>query len=782
MTHRPGQTAPPRRRTAAASTGRSRRCDAPAAVRLEAIGADREPLAPSPADSARHVGNRPRRGPDRSAGWPPRVTRGRVLVLLAVGLVVLLGGLLATGAAAAAPGRSPVAAQPAPAPPLPLPTVDCLPGSPPPVCDLPAPTTTPPSTAPAGGVPLPVPTDPGAAAVCFPGSLQPDCLGQSTTDSPPVSPCTGVGCIPQPGTPAPSNPGASQPDEGGETGEGEAECGISDIGACVTEAIDGFFRGLVEDALNPLLDLLGKTLLTTPTPDQLPRIGELWTNSWQILLASYGLLVLIAGVLVMSYQTLQTRHGIKEIAPRLVVGFLAGALSLWVATQAIQIANGLSRAVMGTGVDATTAGETLRTLVLGSLGGGIFMIFLGLFLAAMLVLLLVTYIVRVALTVILIAGAPLALMCHALPQTEGVAYWWWKAGGGCLAIQVGQSLTLITTVKVFLAPGGFTLFGPTINGLVNLLVALALTYILFKIPFWILGSIRGSGRGSLVGSLVRGFLAYKTYGLLGSRSGGGGSGNGGGRSAGSPSGGHGAGGGGRGPAADPYARTTDGGQYLLPLTGVRRTRPAPQPRPAAAPRPGGAAGRQLTLPLGEDWPENRPVLGRDGQYRLPLDVQRVMPAPPLASPGQPVRGGRPRGRSRSGHQLPLPLDPYRGNRPNRDGQYPLPLNVRRTPRPPSRPPVPAAPPPSRMRITQPELPFDPYKGNRATRSGQYPLPLEGLRRVPPTTPAPVGHAPGTPAPAARPAPRKGRQLRLPLDLPKPAHRTPSRSKRSGGKS
>src|SRR5207248_7774050 len=149
------------------------------------------------------------------------------------------------------------------------------------------------------------------------------------------------------------------------------------------------------------------------------------------------------------------------------------------------------------------------------LNGRIFNILIGIFIVAMLVVLLVTYIVRVALTIILIAGAPIALMCHALPQTEGIARWWWKAFGGCLAIQVGQSLTLITAMKVFLAPGGFTLFGPNLNGLVNILVALALMYILFKIPFWLLSSAKvGRGGRSLLGSLVRGFLAYKTFGLL----------------------------------------------------------------------------------------------------------------------------------------------------------------------------------------------------------------------------------------------------------------------------
>jgi hypothetical protein len=45
---------------------------------------------------------------------------------------------------------------------------------------------------------------------------------------------------------------------------------------------------VVTAALNPLLGLLSTTLLTTPTPASLPRIGELWTNSWQILLTCYA--------------------------------------------------------------------------------------------------------------------------------------------------------------------------------------------------------------------------------------------------------------------------------------------------------------------------------------------------------------------------------------------------------------------------------------------------------------------------------------------------------------
>lgn len=599
----------------------------------------------------------------------------------------------------------------------------------------------------------------------------------AASPSPALPPCVGEDCIPQPATVAPpTNP--ALPAQPGDTGQGRADCGITNIGGCVTNAINDFFRGVVTDALNPLLDLLSQTLLTTPPPGSLPRIGELWNQSWQIMLACYGLLVMAAGLLVMAYESLQARYSIKEIAPRLVVGFLAGALSLFIATKAIELANALAQAFMSGGLDANSAGEQLKNLALGSLNGGIFVIFVGLFLAGMLIALLITYIVRVSLTVILIAGAPLALMFHALPQTEGIARWWWKAFGGCLAIQVVQSLALITAMRVLLAPGGFTFFGPTTTGVVNLLVALALMYILFKIPFWMLSSARVGGGRSLIGSLARAFVAYKTFGLLG-----GGGGGGGGRRPRSTGGNTSGGGNGGGETSDPYARvrTNADGQYLLPLKGVRHGRAAASRRPAAASTPAtrrrSPQGRQLTLPLGDDWPENKPVLGRDGQYRLPLDVQR---SPRSSSPHAGAQATTAGSRRRGGRQLELPIDPYKGNRPLRSGQYPLPLDgVRRVPRPPastSRPS--AAPSPTvRPRGTQLELPLDPYKGNRPTRSGQYPLPYEGVRRT--ATPPPASAQPRTPSNTPRkPRPPVGRQLRLPLDLPRNA---PPRPPAQGGR-
>ncbi|GAA5121354.1 hypothetical protein [Haloechinothrix salitolerans] len=331
-------------------------------------------------------------------------------------------------------------------------------------------------------------------------------------EPPPPEPCADEDCIPDP-TPPPDgefvDPGS---DGGGPADMGEADCGLFDLG-CHLEAL---FRGIVESALNPLLRLMSDTLLMTPTLQDLPQVGPLWRNSWELGLAVYSTLILLAGILVMSYESVQTRYTIKELLPRLVVGFLAAFVSLFVAEKAIRVANALSSALLADGLDTDSAGDALGDMVSGALsGGGLFLLLLGLALAVLLVALLITYILRVAITVILVIGAPLALVCHALPQTEGVARWWWRAFAAVLAIQIVQSLTLLVALRVFFDPSGWNPWGPTPSGLINLLVAITLVYILLKIPFWILSATRLSGgRRSLMGSVVRGWIAYKTFGVL----------------------------------------------------------------------------------------------------------------------------------------------------------------------------------------------------------------------------------------------------------------------------
>lgn len=428
-------------------------------------------------------------------------------------------------------------------------------------------------------------------------------------------------------------------------GAGEATQWIVDG---TTKAINTFFADLLKSALDPLLTLLGHTLLGTPELSSLPRIGQLWENSRQIAVAVYALIILIAGILVMAYETVQTRHSIKEILPRMVTAFLTANLSLILATQAVSFVNALSSAVLGQGVNSSDAANVLTALVMNSVSnGGIFLVLLGLVLAGILLALLIGYVIRVAATVILIAGAPLALMCHALPQTEAVARWWWRAFTGVLAIQLCQSLTLVAAMNAFLTKGGFTFFGPTTDGLVNLIVTIALLYILLKIPFWILHHVQTGGGRSFIGSAVKGVIAYKTLGLLGLSRGGAGAG---GRRAGGSAGARRAGGGGAGPAGSGLrsggpSRPSGGG----PAAGRPRTdRPVAgngQPRPRAAQPPDGrsTAGSmpgQLLLPLdlsGTDRSRDAGAGSRSGRSGAASTAShRDAPGPRLALPRPPI--------------------------------------------------------------------------------------------------------------------------------------------------
>jgi hypothetical protein len=731
-----------------------------------------------------------------------------VLAVL-VPLLAAVAGITLSASAAPGPEPAPVAAAApraaAQRPVLPLPPQPgCAPGSAEPVCVLPGSPQTPTPSGPPSAPLVPPPSAPPVS--CFPGALMPECGGLGATPAPPS--CQGPDCIPQPVPISPRAPGTAPAPGTGSGGQAD-ECGITDPVACVTEGISSFFRGLVTDALNPLLDLLGRTLLTTPEPSALPSVGQLWTQSWQILLAVYVLIVLVAGLIVMGYETLQTRYTVKEIGPRVVIGFLAGTLSLFIATQAIQIANALAGAVLGEGVDPAAAGKAMTDMVLSAFNSSVWLVFLGLALVIMVVVLLITFIVRVMLTILLIAAAPIALMWHALPHTEGIAQAWWKAFGGVLAIQLGQSLAMVTALRVFFTPGGFTVFGPNASGLVNLLMCVAMIWVLIKIPFWCLAPLR-SGRRSMLGSLVRGAIAYKTMGLLG-RAGSLFGGGGGGRPRGRPGGP-----GGGGPVADPPSTIT--GQFMLPLR-VRHTRPRPRRAPrlgdlhttgdSRRPGPGqlslfttsGAGKNRVVSANPRALPHNSlpGALPRD-QLGLPITTRHDPGAverrsladdladrppgmpPPVPQPGLLTPDGRINRHARPPARLPRALiAPSTGM---------LPIHLQPAPpRPPRRtladgPTTPAASParqtgpalitPSgqisrHARATRRPAP-DAYTGNRALASGQYPLPL-GVRRQPkpaPTLPPAPAAAPSAPPPA--PKRRAGTQLPLPLDLP--ARRAP----------
>jgi hypothetical protein len=291
---------------------------------------------------------------------------------------------------------------------------------------------------------------------------------------------------------------------------GSQSCGFFDVTCHVTSAIDGWFRDLVTSALNPVLALLGRTVLSTPEVTG-GKVGVIWGITAGIANALVVLLVLAGGAVVMSHETLQTRYAAKDIAPRVVVAVIAANASLALVGLAVPVANALSQALLGNGVDPAQATAAMRQLVVTPLGaGGIFLVLLGLVAAVLAVVLLATYVIRVALLVLLVAVAPLALIGHALPQTEGAARLWWRAVAGLFAIQLGQSLVLICALKVFFTPAGPGTLGLSASGgLVDVLVAVCLLWVLVRIPAWVSRAVFGAGRSSGVAKAFKVAFIYK---------------------------------------------------------------------------------------------------------------------------------------------------------------------------------------------------------------------------------------------------------------------------------
>ena len=276
-------------------------------------------------------------------------------------------------------------------------------------------------------------------------------------------------------------------------------------------ASDSWFQDLVTDALNPVLTLLGHTLLATPNVTAQSRVGQLWQMSEGIADAFLVLFVLVGGAIVMGHETIQTRTAIKDVLPRIVVAAVAVNASLSVAGLLISTADSLSQAVLGQGVDPSQAAVVLRQLVLGSLAdGGIFVVLLGGVVAVLAIVVLATYVCRLALVILLIVAAPICLVCHALPQTESLAKLWWRAFVGTLAVQVAQSLVLVTALRVFLASGGASNLGiASTGGLVDLLVSACLCWVLVKIPSWVSRVVFSGSRSGGMGRVVRDVIIYK---------------------------------------------------------------------------------------------------------------------------------------------------------------------------------------------------------------------------------------------------------------------------------
>ncbi|RJQ77644.1 hypothetical protein D5S17_14565 [Pseudonocardiaceae bacterium YIM PH 21723] len=334
---------------------------------------------------------------------------------------------------------------------------------------------------------------------------------QSTT--PPTPP-------PATTTPSPTPPSVGQSPKSSCDWQDPGSWGLDCVTPSVGGSINDWFRDLVTSGLHAALEELADQLLSTTDLTTVAPIVTGWEVSRSIVDTSLVLIVLIAGILIMSGGAFSSRLSARDVVPRLLIAVVAINMSLTVVSTGISVSNALARGVLSPGTTPQQLVATLDKQVVGQMAdAGIFVLLLGLVMAVLMLVLLLVWVIRLMITGVLIVAAPLVLAGHALPVSEGLAKWWWRSLFSVLAIQVVQSLVLIVGLSTFVS-SGYVINNPGGNDeLMPILILLVLLWLEIKVPWSLLQGVWGQGRSTVI-SLVKLAAFGSVTGTFGMRGGG----------------------------------------------------------------------------------------------------------------------------------------------------------------------------------------------------------------------------------------------------------------------
>jgi hypothetical protein len=273
------------------------------------------------------------------------------------------------------------------------------------------------------------------------------------------------------------------------------------------EQLVGWLTNTTLGFLSFAIELLSNLVWYVPDVTALPGAKTVWNRSMAIVSTVYVLTAVAAGALAMTYDSFQTRYGVKELLPRLVLGAIASYFSFGFLRVVLRFADALVKQVAGAplGERARDVVEFHVTSALSNPTNAVLSLVLALIAVVLLISLTFQWYVRLGVLLVLAMVAPLALGSYALPGLDQAAGLWWRTLLGTLGTQALQAVTLSGGLRVFLDPdsqlvmvlpagiGGqlVTTGSPT-----NLLIMIAILWATFKTPSmmrrWVL---RGGGGG-----------------------------------------------------------------------------------------------------------------------------------------------------------------------------------------------------------------------------------------------------------------------------------------------
>ena len=218
-------------------------------------------------------------------------------------------------------------------------------------------------------------------------------------------------------------------------------------------------------------------------------VRQVWTIVWAI---TSGALVVIIGWIGLSFIVAEhlgrSQAGWREMVPRLVLGLVAAATSLWWCALVIDVADAVSGFIAAT--LEITPGDLLRsslgTLVTavsaGSVGMALLLAFLYLLYGFFVLYVLVQFVVRLALIDLLLALAPIALGLWILPHTAGWGRHWLRLFMTTVFQQAVQLIALAFAFGFLADFADIAPFEPVRDLVWKLLLSLAFVYLTTRVP------------------------------------------------------------------------------------------------------------------------------------------------------------------------------------------------------------------------------------------------------------------------------------------------------------
>lgn len=274
------------------------------------------------------------------------------------------------------------------------------------------------------------------------------------------------------------------------------------------DGLVGWLAEAVTDLLGGLLAFLTSTIFVSPDVTAWPQVRSIADISALVVNACFVLAIIAVGVATMVGDSLQLRYSLKELAPRLVVGFVLSAFALSLTAVLIDIANALTVSLTGTSAPTTETVTFVRARVAAAMTdetNALLTALIGLVIVVLMFALGGSWLARIAILIVLAAVVPVALACYATPWTQSVAELWWRTMLACLATPTLQAVVFSAGINLLTDPEANLpiLLGLPGSDTVNLLLVIVVLAVTIRIPATIRRHVTRAGSSNTGGVLLR---------------------------------------------------------------------------------------------------------------------------------------------------------------------------------------------------------------------------------------------------------------------------------------